>query len=351
VIVFHSRTEILLPSTELDGDSRKLLREKLGAMKAQGTTDLAGGLRAALGEVQRSFDPHGINRIVLVGDGVPNNPAGIRELAQNAGNQAIPITALGLGQDYDETLMGAVAQLSGGQFHYVRESGEVASFFKTEVLRLKQVFARNATLELTTGPGVRISAVVGEPTSATGTGVRIALGDISRSDVRDLVVKLHADAHRDGAPVELLDAVLSYEDPSEAGARVERRVFLGAKATASKDDLSKGRNPDVEDTVATKTAAAETLRAIELLRNGDNDRAKAALDQAENEAVAKSQVNGNQALQAQARSIRELNRVIAPLPAPPARGSPMPAAKMPAPSPGATSVILHAHDQAMQVFQ
>ena len=200
-----------------ESDSRKLLRDKLGAMKAQGTTDLAGGLRAALGEVQRSFDPHGINRIVLVGDGVPNNPAGIRELAQSAGSQAIPITALGLGQDYDETLMGAVAQLSGGQFHYVRESGEVASFFKNEVLRLKQVFARNAMLDLTTGPGVRIREVVGEPTSATGTGVRIALGDISRSDVRDLVVKLHADAHRDGAPVDrraLLRAVFKYDPAS-----------------------------------------------------------------------------------------------------------------------------------------
>src|SRR5205823_14678987 len=109
--------------------------------------------------------------------------------------------------------MGAVAQRSGGQFHYVRESGEVASFFKNEVLRLKQVFARNAALEVTTGPGVRIDEVVGEPTAPTGNGVRIALGDISRSDIRDLVVRLHADAHRDGASVELIDAVLSYDDP------------------------------------------------------------------------------------------------------------------------------------------
>ncbi len=351
VIVFHSRTEVLLPSTELDSDSRKLVRDKLGAMKAQGTTDLAGGLRAGLAEAQKSFDPHGINRVVLVGDGVPNNPAGIRELAQNAGSQAIPITALGLGQDYDESLMGAVAQLSGGQFHYVRESSEVASFFKNEVLRLKQVFARNASLELTTGPGVRIKEVVGEPMSSTGSGVRVALGDISRSDVRDLVVKLHADAHRDGAPVELLDAVLSYEDPFSAGTRVERRVFLGAKATASKDDLTRGRNPDVEDTVATKTAAAETLKAIELVRNGDNARASAALDQAANEVEEKSAVNANPAMKAQARSIRELRQVITPKPAPPSPGGAAPASKMAPPSPAATSVILRVHDEAIQSFQ
>src|SRR5205823_8096627 len=54
VIVFHSKTEVLLPSTELDSDSRKLVKAKLGAMKAQGTTDLAGGLRAGLSEVQKS---------------------------------------------------------------------------------------------------------------------------------------------------------------------------------------------------------------------------------------------------------------------------------------------------------
>ena len=187
--------------------------------------------------------------------------------------------------------------------------------------------------------------------SSTGSGVRVALGDISRSDVRDLVVKLHADAHRDGAPVELLDAVLSYEDPFSAGTRVERRVFLGAKATASKDDLTRGRNPDVEDTVATKTAAAETLKAIELVRNGDNARASAALDQAANEVEEKSAVSANPAMKAQARSIRELRQVITPKPAPPSPGGAAPAPKMAPPSPAATSVILRVHDEAIQSFQ
>src|SRR5262249_41051167 len=97
------------------------------------------------------------------GDGVPNNDAEIRPLAAEAATHAIPITALGLGPDYNETLMGAVAQLSGGQFHYVRESAEVAGFFKNEILRMKQVYARNATVDITPGPGVRVESVVGQP--------------------------------------------------------------------------------------------------------------------------------------------------------------------------------------------
>jgi Ca-activated chloride channel family protein len=350
IIAFHSRTELLVPSTELDGESRTLIREKLASMKAQGTTDLAGGLRAGLAEVQKAFDPHGINRIVLLGDGVPNRPSGIRELADSAGAQAIPITALGLGLDYDESLMGAVAQRSGGQFHYVRESSEVASFFKNEVLRLKQVFARNAVLELSPGPGVTIREVVGEQSAESALGRRVVLGDISRSDTRDVVVKLSSAAHRDGAPVELLDAVLSYEDPLAAGARVEISVFLGAHATASKEDLSKGRNPDVEDTVATKTAAKQTLDAIQLMRDGENERAKAVLDRAAEEVTRSAEQRENPALKAQARSIRELGQAIAPAPMASPPSAPRPSAKAPAPN-GAASVILRVHDEAIQNFQ
>ncbi|MFS8068786.1 MAG: vWA domain-containing protein [Byssovorax sp.] len=351
VVAFGSRVDVLLPATELDADNRTRARKSLEAMKAEGTTDLAGGLRQGLAQAQKYLDPHGVNRIVLVGDGVPNDESAIRPLASQAASQAIPITVLGLGPDYNETLMGAVAQLSGGQFHYVRESVEVASFFKSEVLRLKQVYARNAGVDVTPGPGVHIDSVVGLPMSRDGNGgVHIALGDISRTDTRDLVVRVSTDPHREGASVELFDAVLTFDDAWSEGERVERRVFLGAKATASDADLAKGKNTDVEDTAATMQAAATTVQAIEMVRNGDSERARAVLDQAAEQADNDTTGSNRDVQRSNARKMRALS---GSLPAPsPVVVMPGSLSRRPSPPKSALpAAVREAHDDAMQHLQ
>jgi Ca-activated chloride channel homolog len=353
VVAFGSRVDVLLPATELDADNRVKARKSVEAMKAEGTTDLAGGLRQGIEQAQKYLDPHGINRIVLVGDGVPNDESAVRSLASDAATRAIPITVLGLGPDYNETLMGAVAQLSGGQFHYVRESAEVATFFKSEVLRLKQVYARNASVDLLPGPGVHIEDVVGQPTTTGSNGnVHIALGDISRTDTRDLVVRVSADPHREGASVELFDAVLTFDDAWGDGELVERRVFLGAKATASDADLAKGRNPDVEDTAATMTTAATTVQAIEMVRNGESERARAVLDQAADLADNDPTGSPRPVQHSNAKKLRALSSSL-PMPSPAAAGMPAPMApRRPAPMKSSLPpAVREAHDEAMQLLQ
>jgi Ca-activated chloride channel family protein len=352
VIAFHSTAEVLLPSTPIDDDNRAEVKARLKAMKAQGTTDMAGGLQAGLDQVWANLDSRGINRVVLLGDGVPNDEGPIRALAAQAGARGVTITALGLGLDYNETVMGAVAQGSGGRFHYVERSEEVSAFFRDEVMRLQGVFARNATLELVPGPGVRIEGVVGYPMSQSGARVVVSLGDISRGDKRDIIVKIAAQregaARREGAPVELMDAVLRFDDAVAGAGRLERRVFLGARATTSKSEIEAGRDRDVEDSAASIQASAATLQAIEAARNGDSGRAQEMLEQAAVAASEQSKVNSNAGLERQASSMRALRNVLpAAVPSP---GGAAAAQAAPLPSPAPAKALRRAHDEAMQVF-
>jgi Ca-activated chloride channel family protein len=266
VVVFNSKAEVLLPSTKLDDADTKDLRAKISAMKATGTTDMASGLRMAVDEVSRNLDREGVNRVVLVGDGVPNDDRQILNIASDASARGISITALGLGNDYDETLMGRIAQQSGGRFFYVEDSTKVASFFAEEVTRLHKVVARNAVLELRPGPGITIAGVVGRPTAALDRGVSIHLGDMSLGDTQEIVVELAATAAKDGANVEVLDAVLRFEE-GVGGMSREERVFVGAKATQDTASLTQGKDKSVEDAFARARDAAATLERIEILRN------------------------------------------------------------------------------------
>ena len=306
VVAFHSTTDVLLPSTELDDDNLDELRERIARMEASGTTDMAGGLTIGLQEVVGHFDAQGINRVVLLGDGVPNDESGIAALAQASGERGIAITALGLGLEYNETLMGQIAQLSGGRFHYVEESQAVASVFREEVLQLERVFGRNATVRLQPGPGVRIDSVVGQNVAEAGGSVRILLGDLSEGVARDLIVRLTVDGHRDGASVELVDVHLTFDDAVDGIGTLERRVFLGARSTADAETLSSGRNEEIERAAARMQAAAVTVDAIRMARGGELDRARAVLAEAERDARDYATANDDADVMEQAASMSSL---------------------------------------------
>jgi Ca-activated chloride channel family protein len=340
VVAFSSSAEVLLPSTVIDEHSMDQLGTAIDRMEARGTTDLRGGLTAGLEEVVRHWDPNGVNRVVLLSDGVPNDASGIESMAQAAGERSIAITALGLGADYDETLLGAIAQRSGGRFHAVEESSAVATVFRDEVFRLVRTVARGAYVELSPGPGVTIVGVVGPATTASGNGVRIEIGDLSEGDSRDVLVRMNAAARREGATVELMDAVLHFSDAVDGAGALERRVFLGAHASSSDAEIASGRDPSVERDAARLMAAEVTIRAIAMARTGEIEEARTILAQAAVEAEQRATVYGDdEMLVSQASSMRVLDQALPSM----ASGSTAPASPAPA--------VYRAHEQAMSVLQ
>jgi Ca-activated chloride channel family protein len=272
VVVFNSKAETLLPSTAIEDVDLDDVRKKLRSMRAHGTTDMSGGLTAAIEEVSRALSSDGINRVLLLGDGVPNEGAAIPALAQNAAGRGISITSLGLGADYDETLMGKIAQTSGGRFHYVSDSSKVAAFFREEIVRLQKVYAKNATLVLTPGPGVTIDEVVGQETSRDGKIVRVNLGDISLGDKREIVVRLTTTPGlHDGAPLELMDAELRFTPASGRGSS-DKSAFFGAHVSTDDAKIAASRDEEVIRAAVRAQAAADTLEQIRRSRESDKPR-------------------------------------------------------------------------------
>ncbi len=355
VVAFHSSAEVLLPSTVIE-DNLAELRARIAEMEAQGTTDMAGGLQAGLTELMTHYEPNGVNRVVLLGDGVPNEEAGIVAMAQAAGERGMTVTSIGLGLDYNETLMGDVAQASGGQFHYVEESEQVATLFRDEVMRMQRVFGRNAVVRLQPGPGVTIQNVVGQNVQHVGGFVEVHLGDLHEGEHRDLIVRATAEGRRAGATVELMDVHLGFDDAVADAGHLERRVFLGAKASDDDEEIARGRDAELESEAARMQAAAATVQAIRLNRNGNVAEARAMLERAEQEANGYA-LDGDERMEAQVSSMASLRNSLPPTVGtatsagasddaePEEAREPQPAPRMPAED--RQQIQRQVHDQAM----
>ena len=101
----------------------------------------------------------------------------------------------------------------------------------------------------------------------------VPLGDLSLGEQAEVVVELAAPAAKNGANVEVLDAVLRYED-GVGGAQHEERVFVGARSTEDASSIAQGHVKTVEDAFARAKDAAATLEKIENDRNMQNAKSR-----------------------------------------------------------------------------
>jgi Ca-activated chloride channel family protein len=302
VVAFGSKAQVLVPSTLLDGENVADMKAKLESMSAKGTTNMSDGLARGLAEAQKGILPGAINRIVLLGDGVPNDAARTLGQANVAQARGVPITSLGLGADFDETLMNQVAQRSGGSFHFIDEPDRVSKVFEKEVTRLERVVAKNGFLDITPGPGVTIHRALGLPGSKLGRKLRLQIGQLSEGQQRDVMIHVSVGAHHDGATIELADAWSR-----------ELSDFVALRASKNEDDLKEGRNAAVEHAALRIKVADMFVRAIALARGSDVQGARKLLREAEKIAKLGAKQFDDEELKKKVGEARELHKTVAKL--------------------------------------
>ncbi len=342
IVAFGSSAEVVVESTRLGEGPHDDIRGRIESMRARGTTDLAGGLGSGIREVMRHRLSNGINRIVLLSDGVPNDSAQVHELAEAAGRDNISITALGLGLEFDENLLGMIARRSGGNYHFLENSSMVAEVFRDEVRSIQRVVARNAALTFRPGPGISIASVVGHELTESENGPLLPLGELVEGEELELVVRISTNSRRAGTAVELYDAVLDFDDAIHGAGPLQRRLYLGARSTDDDGELARGRNEDVERSAISLQAAAETIEAIRYARDGQIEQAQEILNRNEVAARRAARPRRDRRLEAQVESMGQLRETLPGL-------AGAPSSSPPRGQPRGELILRQAHDQAMDV--
>ncbi|MBX7079508.1 MAG: VWA domain-containing protein [Nannocystaceae bacterium] len=327
IVTFDSRAQVVLPRVRLDDIDRDEIHERIDAVEARGTTDLAAGLGTALQQLEPEREAGDLDRLVLVGDGVPNDATPLPGYVEHARHLGVAITALGVGLDYDEVLLGRLARDTGGRFHHADCGEELATLLADEVFGAQRQVAGNVRLQLSTGPGVTIARIVGATGEMTGVhSYQVVLGDLAEGQQQDTYVELEVAPQQPGTTVELLDAIVAFDDRVGGVGRLERRSFIAMPVSTDLAVLAVA-DPDVHTGLVAARAAAATIDAIELSRKGQIDQAERLLEDNDNALDAAQQLDNDDGrrpqLEQQRQEITRLRgelhdyRVAAPTPAAP----------------------------------
>ena len=173
---------------------RRSLHDLVEGIQPRGWTNLGGGMQEGFCQAERYAAARSVNRVVLLSDGLANrgitDPAALGRIARGYRDRSISLTTMGVGLDYNENLMCALAGEGGGNYYFIERARDLAAMFRAEFRDLGAIVAQNAVIVLRPAPGVRIRDVVGAPFTVDDGTCRIPVGDVAAGQCRSFTAVL-----------------------------------------------------------------------------------------------------------------------------------------------------------------
>lgn len=122
----------------------------IDTIEAGGMTFLSGGYEKGCHDAKEYVSKDTITRVMLLTDGLANegitNPDQLAQLASNQKKNGITTSTIGVGEGYDEFLLGKMAEYGGGSTYFIEDPDNAPSVFKEELGYLKSMAASQVSL-------------------------------------------------------------------------------------------------------------------------------------------------------------------------------------------------------------
>lgn len=158
LISYADKAEVEYPSQPVQDVNE--IRGIINMLTAGGATSIYQGLLASHNQVKRNFNRNSVNHIILITDGrtYGDEPLSL-QLAREAGEAGIGISAMGIGEEWNDEFLDALASLTGGSSSYINSPMAVAQFLDDRVASLGQSFAERLRLVIAPDSDVSIESV------------------------------------------------------------------------------------------------------------------------------------------------------------------------------------------------
>lgn len=135
LVSFSDRAEVLIPAAPVIDTIA--LRAQVNLMRADGGTEIFHGLQAGIDECRKHLSDRFVNHVVLLTDGRTfGDEERALELANQAAAEGIGISAMGIGEEWNDEFLDALASCTGGTSTYVTSPTAVVRFLNERVRSL-----------------------------------------------------------------------------------------------------------------------------------------------------------------------------------------------------------------------
>lgn len=170
--------------------NRVYLRSMIDTISAAGGTNLGGGLKESIDLFLGSKTDGRMGKVILISDGLANhgvtNPETLGRMASVAVKEEFGISTLGVGRDFNEVLMTAIADRGAGRYYYLEDPGAFAAVFQKEFQRTRAVAASAVEIRIPLKNGMSLIDAAGYPFEIRNGNAYLNPGNILSGEKRKL---------------------------------------------------------------------------------------------------------------------------------------------------------------------
>jgi Ca-activated chloride channel family protein len=269
LVTYDDRVDVPIPSEALE--ERGFTHRVIDGLRPGGATNLGGGLLEGFRQVRRRYDPEGINRVLLLSDGLANrgitSPDELSRIAAGEGEAGISVTTFGVGSEFNEDLLSGLAESGRGTYYYIDEARRIPDLLAREFSTLESVYASDVEITVELHAEVVIHEVLGYRFRRDGNRYVVNVGSLSAGERRRVMCRLAPPrwgrgSHRIG------QVLVRYQLPGERR-RLSASQELRLKWLDDRREVSRAVNRDVSERSAVFQANAARQRAAQLADKGD----------------------------------------------------------------------------------
>lgn len=281
LVRYASEATVVQPLARV-GDVRESLATKVRQLDAGGGTAIPEGLRAALNALAEAGGGR-VRRVVLASDGLDSSRLESERIVKDSFERGVTVSSIGIGLDFDEAYMGAVARDGHGNFAFVKDTSTLTSFLQRELRETASTTIEGAVVQLSLPTGMRFVGATGaEARVVDDRSIELGFGSLFARDERRAVI--HLAARLDAGETEQIGATAAWTEllPGAATPRVPSRVVVAALAVRGTSDakvVAALRDGSVLADATSVLASERALEATKAYAEGDVRRAEALIDQ------------------------------------------------------------------------
>jgi Mg-chelatase subunit ChlD len=277
VITYDDQVETTVSSRTATPKAKEQALLRLQTVDARGSTDLHGGWTAGADQVRAHLAKDGVNRCLLLTDGLANvgliQPPALTAFARDLRASGVTTSTFGVGADFDERLLSAIADAGGGHFYFIGQAAHIVDAMTSELGELLETVAREVVIDVKHHPALEVRPLSPVVDAASAPGeLRVLIGVLVAGQKVELVVEVRFPK----ADVGIATTAFFTIGDRDGALKTDGCTLAWLHAEGADVD-AQPRDRDVDRAVARLYAARARMEAVHFNRLGDYTDARRAL--------------------------------------------------------------------------
>jgi Ca-activated chloride channel family protein len=200
MVTYSEGVQIASGLINVTKDNREHLVAAVNGVRAGGGTNLGAGLQAGINMLRTPYRSNNAARVILISDGLANrgiiDPESLAGIASAAVESEFAVSTVGVGVDFNEQLMTAIADRGTGNYYYLENPAAFAEVFQQELYNTQTASITGLKIQIPVNSGITLSGAAGYPITIHNGQAVFYPGNLRSGQTRKLYLALQIPTNR-----------------------------------------------------------------------------------------------------------------------------------------------------------